>query len=465
MSNALASNQARHVIILSSILSVRMLGLFMILPVFSAYAMHLAGATPTMIGVTLGIYGLTQSCFQIPFGILSDYVGRKRVIFFGLILLLIGSILAAFSHSIYTLCIARALQGTGAIGSTILALLSDLTRNESRTKAMAFLGLSIGFAFIIAMITGPVIHQYFALSGIFITTAMLALIAMVLLLLIPTPPKPLKTSEKIAEKLLAVLGNAELMRLNISVFFLHAILTALFFAIPILFIHHLHLSNHDQVCLYLVVLISAFLFALPLIIFAEKKRKMKMVFLNAILSIFLVSTLLAIFYHHFWITAFLLFIFFTAFTLLEAILPSYVSKIAPIQNKGASMGVYSSSQFFGIFVGGSLGGFIYAYTSLNDIFVLCACFAIIWFGVAMMLHEPPYLSTLLFRFYAPIANYQHLWNTDGIAEVSVVPAENLLYLKIDKEKISEPVLRKLIEASNLSGNSSLIGDENHGKRY
>src|SRR3990167_7473289 len=188
-------------------MSVRMLGLFMILPVFSAYAMHLAGATHAMIGITLGVYGLTQAIFQIPFGMLSDHLGRKPIIFFGLILLLIGSIMAAFSHSIYTLCFARALQGSGAIGSTVLALLSDLTRDESRSKAMAFMGLSIGFAFIIAMILGPVIHHYFALSGIFNLTALLACAAMLLLLLIPTPPNPIKTSEKIVKKLWVVARN------------------------------------------------------------------------------------------------------------------------------------------------------------------------------------------------------------------------------------------------------------------
>lgn len=425
----------------------------MILPVFSAYAMHLAGATHTMIGITLGTYGLTQAIFQIPFGMLSDHFGRKPIIFFGLILLLIGSIIAAFSHSIYTLCFARALQGSGAIGSTVLALLSDLTRDESRSKAMAFMGLSIGFAFTIAMILGPMINHYFYLSGIFAATALLALIAMGLLLFIPSPPKPLKTSEKFTAKFSSVLHNTQLLRLNAGILFLHATLTALFIAVPILLTHQMQLSGLHQIFLYLLVLVFAFIFALPFIIIAEKKRKMKAVFISAIATIFSVQVLLALFYQHMVATAFLLFLFFTAFTLLEATLPSLVSKIAPIKNKGAAMGLYSSSQFFGIFVGGSLGGLIYTQSQLTGVFAFCALLSAIWFGIAITMKEPPYLSTLIFPANASEKQYQPLLAVEGVAEITINAEENLLYVKIDKQKIDEPVLRKLIEDSNLTDKS------------
>lgn len=434
-------------------MSVRMLGLFMILPVFSAYAMHLAGATQAMIGITLGVYGLTQAIFQIPFGMLSDHLGRKPVIFFGLILLLIGSIIAAFSHSIYTLCFARALQGSGAIGSTVLALLSDLTRDESRSKAMAFMGLSIGFAFTLAMILGPTINHYFYLSGIFAATALLALIAMGLLLFIPTPPKPLKTREKFTAKFASVLRNTQLLRLNAGILFLHATLTALFIAVPILLTHQMQLSGLHQIFLYLLVLVFAFIFALPFIIIAEKNRKMKMVFISAIGTIFSVQVLLALFYQHIAVTALMLFIFFTAFTLLEATLPSLVSKIAPIKNKGAAMGLYSTSQFFGIFVGGSVGGLIYTHAQLTGVFAFCALLAAIWFGIAITMKEAPYLSTLVFPMHFSPAHYQSLLTVPGIAEIATESTENLLYVKIDKQKIDEPVLRKLIEDSNLTDKS------------
>lgn len=433
-------------------MSVRMLGLFMILPVFSAYAMHLAGATPTLIGMTLGIYGLTQAILQIPFGMLSDHLGRKRVIFLGLTLLFVGSVMAALSHSIYTLCIARALQGSGAIGSTVLALLSDLTRDESRSKAMAFMGLSIGFAFTIAMILGPAINHYFYLSGIFTATALLALIAMGLLFFIPTPPKPLKNSDKITQKFASVLRNTQLLRLDAGIFFLHATLTALFIAVPILLTHDMQLSGLHQIFLYLLVLVLAFIFALPFIIIAEKKRKMKAVFISAIATLFCVALLLAFFYQYLALMVFLLFVFFTAFTLLEATLPSLVSKIAPIQNKGAAMGLYSSSQFLGIFVGGSLGGLVYSHWQLAGIFALCAILPAIWFTIAFSMKEAPYLSTLIFPARGSALHYQPLLKVNGVAEIAIDSHEQLLYVKIDKEKIAEPVLRKIVEDSNLANN-------------
>lgn len=380
-------------VILSSIMSIRMLGLFMILPVFSVYAAHLSDATPTLIGLTLGAYGLTQALFQIPCGMLSDHIGRKPVIFAGLIILLIGSIICAFSHSIYVLLLGRALQGTGAIGSTVLALLSDLTREESRTKAMAFMGLSIGLAFTSAMIMGPVINHWFHLSGIFWITGLLALIGMLLLTNIPTPQKPSKTSENLRKKLSSVLHNAQLLRLNIGIFSLHAILTAVFIAVPLLLTHQLHLSEWMQIGLYLCVLIVSFTLAVPFIIIAEKKQKIKLIFVSAIIVILFVQCMLYFFHHALTIITLLLLLFFTAFTALEATLPSLVSKIAPVQNKGAAMGIYSSSQFLGIFVGGSLGGFVFAHTQFFGIFALCAVISLSWLCVAISMKNPQLQNT------------------------------------------------------------------------
>lgn len=248
------------------------------------YAQQLPGATTTLIGLTLGIYGLTQACLQIPFGMLSDRIGRKPVIFIGLILFLWAVLLQHCHTRFIFLILGRALQGTGAIGSTVLALVADLTPVESRSKAMAFIGLSIGLAFTIAMIIGPVINHWFHLSGIFWLTALLALIGMTLISAIPTPPKLLKITEK---KFSAVLHDKQLLRLNFGIFSLHAILTSLFIVIPIILTKQLLLTEWQQIILYLVILIVGFAFALPFIIIAEKKKKIKPVFVGAIIAILL----------------------------------------------------------------------------------------------------------------------------------------------------------------------------------
>lgn len=364
-------------------MSFRMLGLFMILPVFSVAAMQLSGATPKLIGMTLGIYGLTQACFQIPFGMLSDRIGRKPLIFFGLILFFIGSVICALSHSIYLLMLGRALQGSGAIGSTVLATVADITPEHSRAKAMAFVGLSIGLSFTLAMIAGPIINHYFQLSGIFWTTALLSLMGVVLLKVLPTLPKPLKTSEK---KFRDVLHNKQLLKLNIGIFSMHAILTALFVVIPIILTQQLNLSSQTQIILYLVVLIVAFAFALPFIIIAEAKKKMHGVFISAIGIIVSVMCLFSFLNTNALTTSTLLLLFFTAFTLLEALLPSLVSKTAPPEKKGAAMGVYSSSQFFGIFIGGTLGGVVYEHLGIAGVFIFCAIIAALWFLLAIKKH-------------------------------------------------------------------------------
>jgi predicted MFS family arabinose efflux permease len=366
------------VVMLACMMSIRMLGLFMILPVFSVAAASLAGATPKLIGITLGIYGLTQALFQIPLGLLSDHIGRKRVIFAGLSIFLIGSVLGANAHSIYLMMIARALQGAGAIGSTILAFVSDITAPESRTKAMAFIGMSIGCAFTIAMILGPVINHYFYLSGIFWVTALLAIIAMIFITALPAPSHHVHITH---QNYLNPLLNKKLVALDVGIFSLHTILTAMFIAIPILLAQQLHLSNPQQMILYGVILLMGFACAVPLIVTAEKKGKIRSIFLTAVASIFLVECLfyadVRLMPHLELFT--LLLVFFTAFTALEALLPSMVSKTVSAQKKGAAMGIYSTAQFMGIFVGGALGGIAYANTGFKGVFALCAVISAAWY--------------------------------------------------------------------------------------
>lgn len=448
--------QLKHrsaILSLTMIMAFRMLGLFMILPVFSANAVYIPGATVTLVGIALGIYGLTQAALQMPFGLLSDRIGRKPIIIVGLLLFAAGSVVAALSHTITSLIIGRALQGTGAIGSTTLALVADLTRDENRSKAMAFLGLSIGMSFSIAMIVGPIINAWFHLSGIFWATAGLALIGLLLLIRVPKPPKLVVHEDVEVEpkRLRAIFKNTQLLRLNVGIFSLHLVLTALFIAIPILFTHTLHLSETQQTLTYLIVLALAFIAMLPFIIIAEKKRKMKPIFIAAIMVLFAAQVLLYFFADHAFVIGALLFCFFTAFTLLEASLPSLISKIAPIQYKGTAMGVYSTSQFFGIFVGGSLGGLIFAHFGIHGIFLFCSIVVLLWLIIAMTMRQPPYLSTIIFEANKKGAETsQKVRNFPEVAEVSFSPSENLIYVKVDKQKIDEHELRKHIEEVTLS---------------
>ncbi len=442
---------------LSFIMAFRMLGLFMVLPVFSAYASTIPGATTTLIGIALGIYGLTQACLQLPFGMLSDKIGRKPIITVGLILFASGSVIAALSHSINGMILGRAIQGAGAIGSTCIALVADLTRDEQRSKAMAFLGLSIGTAFTLALVIGPILNTWFHLSGIFWATAIFAGIGLILLYAsVPTPPKLTihADTETIPARLKAILSHPELIRLNIGIACSHAILMATFIAIPILLTHHLNLSEWDQTLLYLIVMFLAFFSMLPFIIIAEKKRHIKGIFAGAVFILSLSQLLLLCLPLNAVIITILLFLFFTAFTILEALLPSLVSKIAPIRSKGTATGIYSTAQFLGIFIGGALGGVLYSHYQFIGVFTFGTVSGLLWFIITLSMKQPPYLSTMIFAVTPDMTlkqqEYYHaLLTIKGVSEVAFMNEDNLVYIKADKKIISENELRNHIQTGNL----------------
>lgn len=367
---------------IAAIFSFRMLGLFMLIPVFTLYATHLDGATPTRIGIALGSYGLSQGILQIPFGLLSDKLGRKPVLTLGLILFAIGSLLGAITHSINGMIIARTIQGTGAIGSVLMALLADLTTDKQRTLSMAVIGASIGLSFGIAFIISPFIAAFSGLPGIFYFTVFLVLLALILLhLVIPTPTKthlPLHT-ESTLKRLKHVVINPELIPLNLGIFCLHFILTSMFYIVPMqlqTFIQQgaISVSWH----FYLPILLLSFLIMVPIIYIAEKKQYAQSAFLASIVTMLfcqfglLFGTFSWIFF------SILIFLYFIAFNILEALLPSMISKRANPNNKGAAMGIYSSSQFLGIFAGGSTAGVLYQLGGHIGIFTINTCMALLW---------------------------------------------------------------------------------------
>jgi predicted MFS family arabinose efflux permease len=369
---------------LASIFAFRMLGLFIVLPIFSLYAQHLSGATPFLIGLAMGVYGLTQALLQIPFGVLSDYYSRKKVIALGLIIFAAGSLTAALAHSITMLIIGRALQGTGAVGSATMALVADLTREQQRTKAMAIIGITIGFSFYLGMILGPFLNQWLSVPGIFGLTAGLGFLGLVILTIaVPSSPSaPQSARESITQQLQRVLQCPALSRLNLGILILHALLTVNFIVIPIALHNQLGLASQQLFYVYLPVLIAACILAIPLLIFAEKKQKERALLLGSIIVLLLTELMLFILPTSSFNIIANLILFFTGFTILEALLPSMASKAAPVAYRGTAMGVYSSAQFLGIFVGGALGGWLYGKYSLPGVFFAGTLMAGFWFLIA-----------------------------------------------------------------------------------
>jgi len=438
---------------LAGIFGLRMLGLFLILPVFSTYAHGLEGAAahPELVGIALGAYGLTQALLQIPFGMMSDRFGRKPVIAAGMLLFAIGSVVAAMSDSIVGVLIGRVIQGSGAVAAAVIALTADLTREEHRTKAMAMIGMTIGVSFAISMVLGPLLNSWVGVPGLFWLTAVLALSSILFLYLVVPEPKECihhSDSEVTSGMLGKVLANPDLLRLDFGVLVLHTALTAMFVVLPLVLADpHFHLlAQSDQWKLYLPVMLLAFVLMVPFIIIAESRRKMKQVFLMAISLLIAACVLLATSHASLLWIAVALLIFFTGFNTLEASLPSLVSKYAPVSAKGTAMGVFNSSEFFGAFIGGVLGGLMYDPAAENyaSVFWAMAGMFVAWLVVALMMPQPPYLATRALHIEIDAAEAealeQRLLAIPGVAEVMVVAEEHAVYCKVDSKVVDEEAL-------------------------
>ncbi|HOP23316.1 MAG TPA: MFS transporter [Gammaproteobacteria bacterium] len=369
--SGLNSKEKKAAVSVAILISLRMYGLFLIMPVFSVYAKEMPGTSPLLIGLALGIYGLTQALLQIPLGLASDFFGRKKVLTIGLLLFITGSIIAALADNIQLIILGRAIQGMGAIASTGMALIADVSRAEQRTKMMAMVGMSIGMAFILAFITGPILSAWFGLKGLFWITAILAGLALIQLhLFIEEPANKIKKSFSFKE-MSHSLKDLRLVSLDTGVFVIHAVMTAVFVVLPLILVEKLGFPTAQHWKIYLPVLLVSILIFVPMIILHEKKKKYFTVISLALLGLAISQLMLAVLAPAIFTIAIILVFYFAFFNFLEASMPSLLSRIAGEKYRGAAMGAYSTSQFLGAFVGSWIAGGLMS-AGYNSVFIATA---------------------------------------------------------------------------------------------
>lgn len=451
---------------LGAIFALRMLGLFMIIPVFSIYGREYAGATPLLIGVAVGIYGLAQAALQIPVSMLAERFPRKPIIIAGLLLFALGGAVAALATDIWQVILGRFLAGAGAVSAVIMALLADVTREQTRNKAMAMMGFIIGGSIFLAFVLGPVLAAVVGISGLFWLTCLGGFLGILLVFLAPTAQRTLSyhhfqmgqsSHTSAAGKLAHIFTFTNLNRLYVAVFTLHLLMTAIFVRIPIdLETLGVPLAKHAWV--YLPLLLLGFVLAVPLIIVAEKYRKMRLLLLAGMAMMALGLLVLAGAAWLFSASAahtrsmgmplalvmLGLGVFFVGFNLLEAMIPSWLSKQAPIAYKNTVMGISASSQFFGAFVGGTLGGLLLSQTA-HTAWLVCMLFAVLAWLLLYHISSPPYLTSLTASLPKEnVATWQaEIHSIKGVEDMVLLAKEGVAYIKIDKQKFTDRTRQKL----------------------
>ena len=450
----LSPPERRAVAALSGIFSLRMLGLFMFLPVFSVHAHEYAGHTPLLVGVAIGIYGLTQGMFQVPFGILSDRFGRRPVIAVGLLVFVLGSVVAALADDIWGIVAGRALQGTGAVAAAVMALASDLTGETHRTRVMAVIGASIGAAFALALVLGPVITDAAGVSGLFWVTAALAALAIVLLYLgVPAPPRMTRSGGSALAGLSTALRDGQMLRLNAGIFILHAVMVATFVALPIALRDRAGVDVADHWKVYIGVLLASVVFTVPLIVVADRANRSRTVMLLGIVLLGAALAGIAGASAGSVVLMACMVVYFTGFNTLEASLPAMVSRVAPMRARGAALGVYSTLQYLGAFAGGVVGGWLLGAGGEEVALAACAGLCAGWVLIAFGLREPRRLSVEQLPLGAVErdsvdALTARLLAVPGVIEAVVVAEERTAWLRVDRRLLDRSSLHALSSSTS-----------------
>lgn len=432
---------------LSSIIAMRFFGLFIVLPVISVYALGMQNATPFLVGVVIGGYALTQMVFQVPFGMMSDKIGRKQTILIGIVVFVVGSVICSMSENIYTLLFGRFLQGAGAIGAVVSAMISDLVKEEVRTKAMAMMGGSIAMAFSAAMIAGPLISASFGVPALFDIAAILALISLVILyVMVPNPPKIIHGYSD-TSSVSQILKNSKINKMNLTNFLQKGLMTMAFMLIPIILIKNFGWQMSDLVKVYASSMVAGILAMAPAAILAEKKGKFKQVLIAGILF-FMFSFLVMGFSSSELLFSVGVVLFFIGFNMHEPIMQSLAAKYAKVHEKGTVLGIFNSFGYLGTFVGGLAGGLFFN-SALHELALAIAVICLLWIFVIVTLPNPSKTKTAYFEIgkTTPQA-HDILAEIEGVEEVYINETEGVLVAKYHEDIITlDEINSKVIKTS------------------
>lgn len=437
---------------LAAVFGLRMLGLFLIMPVMAIYGQAYPDYTPLMVGLAIGAYGLTQALLQIPMGMLSDKIGRRPVIIGGLLVFVLGSLVAAYADSLFGVVVGRALQGMGAIAAAILALAADITRDSQRPKVMAMIGMCIGLAFALALILGPLLGPYIGLSGLFLFTAVSAVFGL-LVFYFAVPKVEVRAARgdllPNRQEFGLILKHGQLARLNVGVFILHCLLTAFFVVVPTQLVAG-GLASEQHAWLYLPTLLGSFVLMVPMLIIAEKRRRQPLYFRIAIILLALAVGIIGFSEGSWLIYVAAVLVFFTGFNFLEATLPSILTRFAPAGRKGSASGIYATSQFAGAFIGGAAGGAILQWGGLLGVVAFSLVLLLCWLLVSIGMVPPPQWQNVSFKLRKLAPNEvdelaAKLADNAGVEEVRLVASEQIAYLKVHKTDYNEEQVTALVQ--------------------